>query len=231
MPRRYLYKYLTCVEHAHAMMAGQILFRSLSHFQRLENDIARSDKGEGHVSAAARGWNETQGQPFDLPGCQFVSGVKSASDIFVYCLSQRRSSRLAREFKANFAVVVKDPNRFFERIMKALPPWAELPEWEGRKGDGWRIAKPVTYDTSAHGIVHAFPAEIATRKDLKYRYQQEYRILFGRNHALSCENVNYRLVPEGYEEPGQPASEQEEQIEVQTRALHDLAEIVPIRDP
>ena len=224
-----MYKYLTCIEHARAMMGGQILFRPLSHFQRLENDVARSDKGEGHVSAPARGWNETQGRPLDLPRRRFFSGVKAATDIFVYCLSQRRSADLAKEFEADFAVVIKDPERLFNRTTKALPSWAELPEWEGRKGDGWRIAKPVTYDASAHGVVHAFPAEIATRKDLKYRHQQEYRILFGRRHALGFENVNYRLVPEGYEELGQPA-EREEQVVVQTSTLQDIAELVSVTD-
>ena len=211
------------------MMAGQILFRPLSYFQRLENDVARSDKGEGHVSAAARGWNVTQGRPFELPGHQFLSGVKSATDIFVCCFSQRGSPCLAHEFKANFAVVVKDPKRLFARITRALPPWAELPEWVGRKGDSWRIAKPVTYDISAHGAVHAFPSEIATRKDPKYRYQREYRVLFGRKQVLSCENVNYRVGPEGHEDLGETA-DQQEQIVIETSPLRDIAAIATVSD-
>ena len=226
MPARCLYKYLTCIEHAHTMMRGQILFQTLGHFQRLENDAARSDKGEARVSAPARGWNHTQGRPFDLSGYNFVSTAK-ANDIFVCCLSQKRSADLAKCFGANFVVVIKDPKRFFDRIKGACPPWAELPEWEGRKDDGWRIAKPVTYDTSALGVVHAFPAEIATRKDPGYSHQQEYRILFGRNNAFCVENVDRGVEPEGYGEFGQPAK-QEEKIVVQTSTLQDIAEIVSV---
>ena len=195
MPKRYLYKYLTSAEHAHAMMRGEILFRSLSYFQGYEADAARGDKGEGRVASPAIGEKLVRGQPFlkepfDLPGREFAPRVRAPGDVFVCCLSRGRSSDLAEKFGANVVVVIKDPKELFDRIRKALPPWAELPEWEGREGDGWRIAKPVTYDTSAVGVVHAFPAEIATRKDPLYRWQQEYRILFGRKNALVCGNVN-----------------------------------------
>ena len=205
------------------MMRGEILFQTLSHFQRFENDVARGDEGEGRSSDPARGQNLTQGRPFDLPESKLVSRVQ-ALDIFVCCLSQRQGSDLAKKFGASCIVVIKDPKRFLERIKRALPPWAELPEWEGMRDDGWRIAKPVTYDTSGRGVVHAFPAEIATRKDLGYSRQQEYRILFGRKHALRVGNVTYSIEPEGY---GQLA-EQEEQIVVQTSTLQDIAEIVSV---
>lgn len=209
------------------MMRGQILFRTLGYFQRIENDVARSDEEEGRVSAPPIGWNESQGQPFDLSSrYDFVSTAK-VNDIFVCCLSQSRSADLARSFGANFAVIIKSPQRFFERIKRVLPPWAQLPEWEGRRGDGWRIAKPVTYDTSALGVVHALPAEIATRKDPMYSHQQEYRILFGRNHAFDVLNVAYALQTKGCTDTGQPAA-QEEQIVVQTSTLQDIAEIVSV---
>ena len=232
MPKRYLYKYLTSAEHAHAMMRGEILFRPLSYFQGYEDDAARGDKGEGRVASPAIGEKLVPGQPFmkepfDLPGREFAPRVKASDDVFVCCLSRGRSSDLAKKFGANVIVVIKDPKRLLDRIRRALPPWAELPEWEGREGDGWRIAKPVIYDTSALGVVHAFPAEIATRKDPMYSWQQEYRILFGRKNALVCGNVNYQIEPKGYREIGQPAeSRQEEPIVVQTKPLEDIAEII-----
>ena len=173
--KKCLFRYLKDIKHVEEMMDGHILFRSLNYFQQVEDDQARQDGREGLVSNPAKGYNYTQRRSFDLSETHEFSCSIQSGDIFVYCLSQYLTTRLCREFGAKYVVKIRNRKRdvFFRRIKKNLPHWAQLPEWKGRDGDGWRIARPVIYDKSASGVIHAIPAEIAIRKPPEFEYQQE----------------------------------------------------------
>ena len=197
-----LYKYLA-LEYAERMLSkGEVLFRSLSHFQNLERDGVRQDDYEGILShRPPEGLeinNITTGETLKLPH-RFESEAR-VDKIFVACFSCELSSELASEFGADACVEVTDHIKLVARVRGALRLRAAV----DKKVLPFGL---VEYQTGQEPpiIDWALPEKIVMRKRMEYQRQNEFRIAFAVDEAFAVENVALRLQ---YGEPSRSAPQE-----------------------
>jgi hypothetical protein len=85
------YRYFDDVKWAEQFLAGELLFRSLSHYHRIEDGEVRGDSNEGSVSLKPTGGlvmhHERLGT-LTLPDASFNSGVNT-EEIFILAPAPR----------------------------------------------------------------------------------------------------------------------------------------------
>src|SRR5262245_39114840 len=109
-------------------MDGELLFRSLSHFTKIEDGDVRGDLREGTLSYQPEGGlvinNQTQGTSFNLPvDSHFDSRVKS-DEIFILCASNSMRDELRIGFNAKACVQILRIASLQQRIQDQLPKTA-----------------------------------------------------------------------------------------------------------
>gem|GEM_PF-5371550 len=125
--RRSLYRYFDQLQWAEAFLDGELLFRPLSYFQAYEDSQVRGDGNEGGAMFSPVGGlqvnNLTQGTSFTLPDHRFESAARQ-DEIWVYCMSEVRTAKLAAEFGAVACVEIWNRRAFLQRVKAALPAGA-----------------------------------------------------------------------------------------------------------
>ena len=189
-----LFRYLS-LEHAEALVhRGEVLFRSLSYFRDYEDNGVRADPDEGTLvhrpKAGLTVRVERIGQEITVP-YTFESTARE-DDIFIYCVSTRKSASIASRFSASACVEILDGPEFVLRIRAALDRSPGVHA-------GRLLHEPVRYyEHHEPPIVDwALPERIALRKPSSFSWQHEYRLAFEVNGAFTVEDVQVRLVPLG----------------------------------
>jgi len=170
------YRYFDEVKWAEKFLEGELMFRSLSHYQRIEDGEVRGDSNEGSVSLKPAGGlvmhHERLGT-LRFPEGSFNSGVNT-EEIFILCASASMTDELRTRFKAKACVEIRKVATLCARIQAALPATATF------------RAQLVKYYSPAEelGAKWAFPDMIAFSKVDGYAWQDEYRFCFSLTDAL-----------------------------------------------
>lgn len=158
-------------------MDGELRFRSLSHFQQIEDGEVRGDAAEGSISfkqeAGLVMHHERLGKTLTFPGGVFRSGVRT-EEIFILCASNHMSHELQTRFKAKACIQIMRQTNFRQRIHFELPRTATF------------IDRAVTYYSPAEepGARWALSELITFSKIDTYAWQDEYRYAFSLTDAL-----------------------------------------------
>jgi hypothetical protein len=185
-----LFKYLPSKYLDAFVKSGELLFRSLSYFRNYEELQVRGDRFEGkrlfHPEQGLGLTKTETGEKVLLPWA-FESSVQDRR-ILVFCMSLNLSSELAREFKSDVCVEVRDPATLLSRVRSALA----LRKWVRQA----RLlhSKVDYYSPSESPLAEwAVPERMVMRKTANYTGQQEYRLAFARGDALKVNNVQTRI--------------------------------------
>jgi hypothetical protein len=182
--RHSFFKYFSKMEYADAFLAGNVFCRSLRYFADYEDGQVRGDTNEGtlaHSDASGLMINNlTQGRPMLLPGGTFKATVKQG-DIFVFCLSMSLTERIWNDFNSVVCVEVHNKRMFLQRVREA----AESGGNEVYTGQvGYRdVATPPKH-------IWALPEKVSISKLVDFKWQDEYRIVFGHPEVFAVNNVD-----------------------------------------
>jgi hypothetical protein len=121
------YRYFDKLKWAEKFMDGELMFRSLSYYQQIEDGKVRGDPNEGSVSFQPKSGiiiTKENEPSFRIPdGSAFNSGVNT-EDIFILCGSNSMSDRLREGFEAVACVEIRKVAIFCDRIKAELSPTA-----------------------------------------------------------------------------------------------------------
>lgn len=177
MKKRSKYRYFSELERAEQFMDGDLVFRSLSHFKKIEDGEVRGDLREGVISFQPEGGlvmhHQRLGKSFNFPGGSFGSGVKT-EEIFILCASNSLTDELRVRFEAKACIQILRIASLYSRIQNELPKTATF------------RAERVKYYSPANelGAKWAFPDMIAFSKADGYSWQDEFRFVFSLTDAL-----------------------------------------------
>lgn len=211
------YRYFDEVQWAEKFMEGELLFRSLSHYLRIEDSKVRGDDSEGRVSmkptAGLVMHNQTQGKSFIIPEGVFSSGVKT-EEIFILCASASATDELRERFRAKAIVEIRKVAALCARIQAQLPSTATF-----------RAQRVIYYSPADEiGAKWAVPDMIAFSKVDDYAWQDEYRFCFSIADALKYGQTQQQLVipnqPPGNAVP--PPPPEPRQYPLHIKAIHDI---------
>jgi hypothetical protein len=129
---------------------------------RRDNELALALDVDGtvlpFVTAGQVGWNRER--------VRLSANLKLRSNFLVHCMSTSLRARLFMDFRANAALVIKDPNEFRRRFEAAARK--ARPEW-------LLDARAVTY----YDPLNTAPGEVSPPfwKHFRYAYQEEVRFV------------------------------------------------------
>ena len=169
-----LYKYLPARFAEAFVERGEVLFRTLSYFRKVEH-AARGDEIEGvHVDAPDHDVSLTVARL----GKTFVGRYRMLNSVeqehvFVFCCSQTYSEDLLREFNCDRCVAIVDPAAFFLRCRTAAKRQAVLVS-------PGLIHRSVTYymPHEASELAIDDPHTLPFLKHASFSAQDEYRAIF-----------------------------------------------------
>ena len=131
---------------------------------------------------------ESQQQLVDHRG--FISKVKNAHRVFVFCTSLEFSERLSQKFCSVGCIEIFDIDEFNRRLKKCIRnPAHNIKNQELLSGkvDYYNLAL-------GSGTRHACPDQIIMSKIERFSDEKEYRIAFAKDpNALAVNNVDYYL--------------------------------------
>ncbi len=192
--RASIFKYLPKEEYAQALIEkGQLRFSTLAFFRAFEDGSVRGDPDDGKLQYKPEGGltiTKQGGEVFQLDR-RFRASVK-ANDIFVYCMSNQLSEKLAERFESPFCAEIKHPIGFIGRIRRSVRMRSRLDHANVHFG-------PVDYRTLdiQPGADWALPEKVAFIKPEAFVWQNEYRVVLGNKGAFGVENVELALESEG----------------------------------
>ena len=115
-----LYKYLPSRLAASVVAKGDLLFRNLSYFRKIEG-IGRQDLLEGlHLDRPDNPVRiQTQdGRAWEGPAA-FLNSIDQ-DRVFVFCLSTEHSDDLYREFEADACIEILEPEAFLSQVRRVV---------------------------------------------------------------------------------------------------------------
>ncbi len=187
-----VYKYFSKEEYAESFLnEGRVFFQSLSHFTACEEEQLRDEK-EGALFFLPSGGLKldiASGGQINHHGA-FISRIKNAHRLFVFCASLTCARHLAQRFKADHCVEISDLDEFSRRLqMKMRDP-------VHRHRNTKLLRSEVNYvsETTEPGIDHALTEKIIFRKQSSFAIESEYRFAFGLDsNAFATYNVEYAI--------------------------------------
>lgn len=175
-----LYKYLPTIHVPAVLDRGELLFRNLTYFRQCEGRV-RGDPYEGihkdHPGTEREIHNLTSG--FTSRGAFSFLHSTDSDHIFAFCLSQRLDAQMSKDFGTDAVIEFFEPDELVRRIRFNLRTKLSV----HRIGV---LAKNVSYykpDEPALFDV-ADPKNLAFVKNEQYRFQAEYRVVFGSRKAF-----------------------------------------------
>jgi hypothetical protein len=218
------YKYFSDPDYAGRFLRGEMFCQTAAFFRDYEDAKAQQiigDEYEGtRLYRPASGLeitNLTQGTHGTLQmGAEFNT---KAHEIYVFCASLSLNEELKHEFAAKACVEIRDPLRFINRWLNALP--------EEAKADGKHVCRRVAYyrPEDLPGNVWALPDLITTTKLKRFAYQDEYRFAYTKTDAFAFQNCRIELV----DRKARPAPKPEEHHN-ETLDLGDLKDICALHE-
>jgi hypothetical protein len=192
--KRSLYKLLPSLERVEKLLSGQIYCETLNYFQALEAHQDQGDPKEGvSVFRPSDGLviNKVEtGEQFILDGHSFESAANTGQ-IFVFCTSLSLNYKLAQTFNSFACVEILDVAKFCSLVTHNLRSEFVLPPVDNRS----RIGHKVKYydDAEPPGTRWALPELIAISKRKHFSYQDEFRLIFGRQPVFNFENTKMEV--------------------------------------
>src|SRR5260370_40832235 len=125
-----LYKYLPRCYLNRVVNGGNLLFRSLSYFQTME-DPERGDPFESmHIDLPGGGVTISAPEKgIRLTGdFAFINRVRS-DQIYCFCLSRRKEEDLFTQFGCDTCLEILDGQEFFGRCKRAISRLRSSPDW------------------------------------------------------------------------------------------------------
>ncbi len=176
-----LYKYLP-LEYAKTFVErGEVLFRSLSYFRKVEH-AERGDEAEGvHIDAPdndVRLDNLTRGT--SITGrFRFLNSLDQ-DKVYAYCFSTQLSRELFERFNADACVVLARTNPFFLRCSLAAPHHFPLDP------PGFSHRHVEYFDPANSAILPVKePSNLPFFKHKSFSAQQEYRAVFAKRGGFT----------------------------------------------
>ena len=171
-PPTRLYKYLPSRYLDAFVHRGEILFRNMAYFRKIE-DKGRADLLEGlHVDRPDGGLKLTRqdGTALHHDGAAFINSVNT-DRVFIFCLATILDDGLYKEFKADTCVQLLDTKEFVNRCERKVKKQRRFSE------NGFMHA-PVEYYAPNEPTVRPVqdPIWIPFFKHLDYSHQHEYRL-------------------------------------------------------
>jgi hypothetical protein len=177
-----LYKYLPS-QYADAFLRGEILFRNLSYFKRLDCKN-RGDATEGiHRDRPEAGVSLENLSAGGTVFGDFTSLNEIDSDlVFVFCTAEILNQTLFHDFEVDCCIEINNPEEFAKRIQRKVMSLVS-----SKKSIGLLRGSAIYYDPgkSAEFDVKS-PTKIAFAKDISYAYQKEFRFAFGKGEKSFC---------------------------------------------
>lgn len=186
-----IFKYVSKEEHARKLIErGELYLQSLAYFRAYEDGSVRGDPDDGKLQyQPVEGLTITKqnGQVLLLPEARFRASV-SAENIYVYCMSSKRSEYLAERFQSPCCVEIRDPGALFAKVKGSVRLRSKLDHRNLYRG-------PVEYRALEvmPGADWALPQRVAFIKPPAWSWQMEYRIVVGRKGAFDFQNVGLAL--------------------------------------
>jgi hypothetical protein len=167
-----LYKYLPSKFAKKLVDRGDLLFRNLSYFRRIE-DIGRCDLLEGlHMDYPDNDITikTTDGRVKWKGQAAFLNSI-NPNKIFVFCLSEALLPQLYTEFNADTCLEILDPGKFLQKCTTEISRQIRFSEYG-------LLHNRVEYYAPNRSVEHNVkdPYFIPFFKHEKYSHQQEYRL-------------------------------------------------------
>jgi hypothetical protein len=212
-----LYKYLPFQFAEAFVKKGEVLFRTLSYFRRIEHS-ARGDEIEGvHVDAPDHDVTLETNTGIRIVGPHRFLNSVDQERTYAFCCSQVFDSALFKEFDADSCVVITDPDTFFLRCATAA-----------------RTPLPLDPPGLLHRAVAYFhpnkeaplpvkdPRAIPFMKHFSFESQQEYRAVFARRGGFS---LTQRIVKPAFSFADEIAAARSSQRLLRLGSLRGIAEL------
>jgi hypothetical protein len=189
-----LYKLLPSPERVDKLLSGEVYCPMLGYFQSLEGNQDQGDPKEGvSVFQPSNGLTINKmktGEQFVLGGHSFESAVNTGQ-IFVFCMSLSLNHKLAQTFNSFACVEISDVAKFCSMVTSNLRNEFALPPVDNRP----RIGHKVRYYDHAEppGTRWALPELIAISKRKHFSYQEEFRLIFGRQPVFNFANTKMEI--------------------------------------
>lgn len=182
-----LFRYFDNEDYAQAFLSGKIFCHNLQYYVNIEDDQVRGDPNDGSlVHQPPQGLeisNLTQRTKFAIPGAQFKSKT-NIEEIYALCMSESLNQKIIAGFKATYCVEIRSKRLFLQSVRSALTG----------KGNTAHAGRMTYYHPSSFPLARwAVPAQICLRKDQGYRWQDEYRVVFGMPRYFDVENVSLTI--------------------------------------
>ena len=213
--KRSHFKYFPNRRYADEFLTGKVFHQTLSYYRDYEDSTTEQVIGDEfestHIFRPKGGLqvtNLTQGTSFPLD-MGFESSVRGG-EIYIFCLSLKKTDELAREFEAVACVEILKPRAFINRWQMALPPSSK------------HFAKRVSYYEREDAPENVWPQPelIATMKLAQFDYQQEFRFGYSTTGALDFNECSQKLV----NRKGRPSPKAEEHLKM-TLDLGNLSDL------
>jgi hypothetical protein len=171
MPTR-LYKYLPVQFADGFRRRGDLLFRNLAHFRKIE-EKGRGDLLEGlHMDRPDNPITLTRedGRTFSYEGAAMLNAI-ATERLFVFCLSTALRSSLFGEFNCDTCIEILDPGEFLRRCGQKM---ARQARWQ----EPGLLHGPVEYYAPNRPVLGDVknPRCIPFFKHKSYGHQNEYRL-------------------------------------------------------
>lgn len=213
-----LYKYLPS-RYLDSVMRGELLFRNLSFFKKLECD-KRGDPLEAHHRdnpdndieiEIVRSGKKVVGD------FSFLNSTDSDS-IFVFCLSERYDHALYEEFGCDCCIEVSDVGELIRRTRFAVKRLISIHKTGLLFGpiNYYMPNRPVELNVKE-------PKELVFAKEQVYSDQSEYRLVFGTKKAFSL--TQSIIINNGYDFRGEAMKGNSKQKTLRIGSIQDITSV------
>jgi hypothetical protein len=221
-----IFKYLPD-QYADALLDGNILFRNLVYFKRIEND-PRLDVYEGlHSSETDSDYTLQRVYPTEGPPHKGRWPIQyylhNAEKVFCFCTSMRLDTSLAK-FGAS-CIEIFDPNEFNRRIEKSLRPRERM----HRLDKPILLAQPVVYYEPKGQLPNELnredPRHLPFLKRSEYSGENEFRSVFAKKGGYK---LMTRLISMNYNYADDIRDKQDDQMVIRIGSIRDIARTVSL---
>ena len=218
LPTR-LYKYLPRRYLNRVVNGGNLLFRSLSYFQTME-DPERGDPFESmHIDLPGGGVTISAPEKgIRLTGdFAFINRVRS-DQIYCFCLSHLKEEALFKQFGCDTCVEILDVPEFLRRCERAVTRLRSSRDWEfaHRYLEYFRVDRVASLDIKDPHNTPFFKLD-------KFVHQAEYRLVAARSGAFKL--IQEIVNPTGYDFSAAVSTTPTRQINFQLGSLIDITSV------
>lgn len=214
-----LYKYLPD-QYVKSVLDGNILFRNLVYFKKLESD-PRSDISEGtHIDSPDNDvvlTNVSTGKSFKGKFA-FHNTLANPDRLFCFCTSMRRNTEL--EKFGNACIEFHDFDEFNRRLERALKRRSRLTPLEKPILAADSVKYYARNQVAPTGVDIKNPRHLPFLKGVEFEAESEFRFAFAARHGYE---LTQKIVATDYREQDDFVNKEEKQIVIRIDSIKDIA--------